>query len=156
MSPRRPGPAEPAARGKAQPLRTATAQIWLEESGIVHLEPLARREQGLDDAIENVNGVREMAAGVRRPLLVHFQQAAAQTPECRAHYTSEAAAQHISACAIVTSSVLGRVIGNLMIGMSKTNLPLQLFDTAEAAEKWLLETWQPQLRARIPQRPTLG
>jgi len=77
--------------------------------------------------------------------------------ELRAHayYTSEAAAHQITACAIVTSSVLGRVIGNLMIGMSKTNLPLKLFDTAEAAEQWLLETWQPKQRPRVPQRPPL-
>jgi hypothetical protein len=155
VSPRKPDPGVSVAFGKAQPLRTATAQIWLEENGIVHLEPLARREQGLNDAIENVNGVRETAAGVRRPLLVHFQQAAAQTPECRAHYTSAAAAQHITACAIVTSSVLGRVIGNLMIGMSKTNLPLRLFDTIEAAEKWLLEARQAE-RPPPSKRPAPG
>jgi hypothetical protein len=99
VNPRQPRAVEPVAHGKAQPLRTATAQIWLEENGIVHLEPLARREQGLNDAIENVNAVTEVAAGVRRPLLVHFQQAAPQTQECRAYYTSEAAAQHITACA---------------------------------------------------------
>jgi hypothetical protein len=29
-----------------------------------------------------------------------------------------------------------------MIGMSETTLPLWLFDAAEPAEKWLLETWQ--------------
>lgn len=142
MNPRQPSRREPGAHAKSQALRTATAHIWLEENGIVHLEPLARRKQELSDAIENVNGVRAVSAGVRRPLLVHFQQAAAQTPECRAHYTSGAAAHHIVACAIVTSSVLGRVIGNLMIGMSETNLPLRLFDAAEPAEEWLLETWQ--------------
>jgi len=148
-------PSSPLAHGKADPLRTATAQIWLADNGVVHIEPIARRQQGLDDAIENVNAVAQVAAGVRRPLLVHFQQAAAQTPECRAHYTSEGASRHISACAIVTSSVLGRVIGNLMIGMSETNLPLKLFDSPQAAEKWLLENWKPEQRSGISQQPPL-
>lgn len=131
-------------------MRTATAEIWLGDNGIVHLRPHARREQTLDDAIENVDAVVVVSAGVRRPLLVHFERAAPQTPECRAHYTSQAAARNLSACAIVTASMLGRVIGNLMIGVSETNLPLRLFDAPEPAEKWLLELWKPEPRTRSP------
>ncbi len=153
MNPRQPSFGEPVAHGKAQPLRTATAQIWLEENGVIHMEPIVRRQQGLRDAIENVDGVARVAAGVRRPLLVHFQSAAPQTPECRAHYMSEQAANNVCACAIVTSSVLGRVIGNLMLGMNEANLPLRLFDSAEAGEKWLLECWQAQERPPPSKRP---
>lgn len=118
---------------------TRSAKIWLGKDDILHLEPLGTREQTLEDAIENVAAVTKVAGGVRRPLLIHFQKAAPQTPECRAHYTSEAANAAISACAILTDSMLGRVIGNLMIGMNKTSTPIRLFATEKEALQWLEE-----------------
>jgi hypothetical protein len=116
---------------------TQTAKIWLAEDGIVHLEPHARREQDLNDAKENVAAVQEIAGGVKRGLLIHFQIAVAQTAECRNYYTSEAAFQTVRAVAIVTKSTLGRIIGNLMIGMNTSPTPLRLFESDEAALEWL-------------------
>ena len=39
----------------------------------------------------------------------------------------------------MTRSVLGRVLGTLMVGMKETPIPLRLFDAEPAAEAWLLE-----------------
>jgi hypothetical protein len=116
---------------------TQTAKIWLAQDGIVHLQPHARREQDLNDAIENVAAVTELAGGVKRGLLIHFQEAVAQTPECRSYYTSETAFQAVRALAIVTKSTLGRIIGNLMIGMNASTVPIRLFDSDEAGLAWL-------------------
>ena len=121
------------------PIITRTAKIWLGEDGIVHLQPHARREQSLRDAIENVGAVAQVAGGTALPLLIHFQKAAPQTPECRAYYMSPEACRTVTAVAVVTSSMLGRVIGNLMIGMNKTASPLKLFDTELGAATWLEE-----------------
>lgn len=118
---------------------TNTAKVWLGKDDIIHLESLGTREQTLDDAIENVAAVARIAAGTRRPLLIHFKKAAPQTPECRAYYTSEPATASITACAILTDSMLGRVIGNLMIGMNKTPTPIRLFATEKEAREWLEE-----------------
>jgi hypothetical protein len=70
--------------------------------------------------------------------LIHFQTAVAQTPECRSYYTSEAAFRALSAVAIVTKSTLGRIIGNLMIGMNTSATPLRLFEDDESALAWLV------------------
>jgi hypothetical protein len=120
----------------------------------VHIESTAHHKQSLPEAIENVAGVAHVAAGVRRPLLVHFQRAAPQSPEARAHYTSEAAAQAVCAVAIVTSSVLGRVVANLMLRMTAP-LPIQLFESDEAARQWLLENWKPSEHPRFSQQRRL-
>jgi hypothetical protein len=116
---------------------TGTAKIWLGEDGIVHLRPHARRQQTLDDAVENVAAVGRLAGAERRPLLVHFQEAVALTPECRAYYTSENATNVVCKVAMVTSSMLGRVIGNIMIGMTDSVTPVRLFDSEERALEWL-------------------
>ncbi|HET9954959.1 MAG TPA: hypothetical protein VFQ61_10670 [Polyangiaceae bacterium] len=119
-------------------LTTRTARVWLgEDDGLVHLQPLARREQTLDDAVENVQAVKSVCAGVVRPLLIHFEAATAQTPECRAHYLSDEATSAVSAVAIVTNSLLGRIVGNLMIGMHTRGAPVRLFDCTEKASAWL-------------------
>jgi hypothetical protein len=123
--------------GDAPTLVTRTAKIWLGAEGIVHLQPHARREQTLADAIENVEAVNQLSGKVKRGLLVHFQEAVAQTPDCRAYYMSEPAGHTLTGVAIVTSSMLGRVVGNLMLGMNRTGVPVRLFESDEAAAKWL-------------------
>ena len=134
---------------------TQTAKVWLDDdTGFVNLEPHARRKQELADAVENVAAVRTVAQGVKRPLLVHFQSAVPQSPECRAHYTSRESAHSITAVAIVTSSTLGRIIGNLMIGMQQADVPARLFDDVKSATAWL-KTVQPGQRRRMqtPDQP---
>lgn len=122
---------------------TRSARVWLGDDGVVHLRPLANREQDLEDAMENVAAVGRACAGEPKPLIVHFEEAAPQTAECRAYYTSEAATRAVSAVAIVTNSMLGRIIGNLMIGMSAHGAPIRLFDGDKQALAWL--------RAHLPE-----
>jgi hypothetical protein len=141
MNPRASRSSPAPAPSSTRTLTTASSSIWLADDGIVHIRALANRQQGLKDAIENVSGVARIAGGVKRPLLVHFQMAAPQTPECRAYYVSEEAARAVVAVAIVTSSVLGRVIGNLMLGMNDHKIALKLFDTEPEAQKWLEARW---------------
>ncbi|MFZ5890438.1 MAG: hypothetical protein ACOY0T_05150 [Myxococcota bacterium] len=126
---------------------TRTARIWLGDDDLVHLQPHARREQNLEDAKENVAAVKKACGGYPKPLLIHFQAAAPQTPECRAHYLSHEACSAVTAVAIVTNSMLGRIVGNLMIGMHSTGAPVRLFDNHEKAVTWLQASRAPTARA---------
>jgi len=129
-----------------EPITTRTARVWLSDEGIVQLQPLARREQTLEDAIENVAAVAKTCAGTVRPLLIHFEAAAPQTPECRAHYLSDEALRAVAAVAIVTTSMLGRIVGNLMIGMHTRGAPVRLFENNDKALEWLKEFLTPSAR----------
>jgi hypothetical protein len=129
-----------------EPIVTRTARIWLGDERVVHLQPLARSEQTLEDAIQNVAAVAKAAGGAVRPLLIHFEAAAPQTPECRAHYLSDEATSAVSAVAIVTSSMLGRIVGNLMIGMHTRGSPVRLFDSYDKALAWLMGFLAPAAR----------
>lgn len=121
-------------------ITTRTARVWLGEDDLVHLQPLARTEQTLDDARQNVAAVAKACGGRPRPLLIHFEAAAPQTPECRAYYLSEESMSAVTAVAIVTNSMLGRIIGNLMMGMHTRGSPVRLFDSTEKAIGWLKES----------------
>lgn len=128
---------------------TQTAKFWLGDDGIIYAQPTARREQTLDDALENSAALARIAGGSRKPVLVYFQEAPPQSAECRAHYASEAALVWVSAVAFVTSSMLGRVIGNLMIGMNKTAVPLRLFAEERDALAWLEEVRSNPVRLKV-------
>jgi hypothetical protein len=115
---------------------TRTAEIWRGEDGFIHIQPFARTQQDLPDAVENMKGVARAAGGTPRPLIVHWQQASSLTPACRAHYMAPEALTNITAVAVVTSSMLGRILGNLMMGMTN-RVRVRLFEDEGAAAEWL-------------------
>lgn len=115
---------------------TRTAEIWRGEDGFIHIKPFARTQQDLPDAIENMQAVARAAGGTARPLVIHWQQASSLTPACRAHYMAPEALTHITAVAVVTSSLLGRILGNLMMGMTN-RVRVRLFEDEGAAFEWL-------------------
>lgn len=121
----------------AHSIVTSTARLWLDEDGLIHLRPHALREQTLADAIENVAAAKQIRGDAARALLVHFHDEAPQTTESRAYYLSPDASRGLLAVAVMTGSVLGRIFGNLMIGASRGEVPVKLFDDEASASLWL-------------------
>jgi hypothetical protein len=58
-------------------------------------------------------------------------------PDAREYYSSEEAAQVVCACAGITNSLIGRVIGNFFIGFNRPPTPGRIFNSEEDAVKWL-------------------
>ncbi|MGC4087181.1 MAG: hypothetical protein QM756_04615 [Polyangiaceae bacterium] len=85
----------------------------------------------------NVDAIRRVAGGKRRPILIDMSLPAPQTVEARAHYTSPSTGEIARAVAVVTPSTLGRVIANFLLGLSPPFVPMKLFPTRVAAEDWL-------------------
>ena len=116
---------------------TQTAEVWLGDDGILHIDITNPREHTLDDARENADAARRAAGGVRRPLLSRVLNPGPMTNEARAYYASEEAARSLTALAMVTTSVLGRIVANLLIGLNSTPVPMRLFTSEQAALVWL-------------------
>jgi hypothetical protein len=116
---------------------TQTGEVWLGDDGIIRIEIRNPREHTLADAIENAEAGRSVGGGVRRPLLSKVLAPGPMTNEARAYYASEEAARGLTALAMVTSSVLGRIVANLLMGLNTTPVPMRLFNTEAAALVWL-------------------
>lgn len=116
---------------------TQTGEVWLGEDGILRIEITNPREHTLADARENAEAGRRVGAGVRRPLLAKVVTPGPMTNEARAFYASEEAARGLTALAMVTTSVLGRIVANLLMGLSTTPIPMRLFSSEQAALSWL-------------------
>ena len=134
----------PASNAPEGAVRTRSARVWLGEDGIIRIRPHGRQREELDDAIENVGAVANVGQGVKRRLLVDLSEAGPQSTACREHYMSAESKKNVSAMAIVTGSLLGRIIGNLIIGTNRTSVPVRLFPSEAAAVLWLEELALPE------------
>jgi hypothetical protein len=118
-------------------VQTRSARVWLGEDGIIRIRAHGRQREELDDAIANVSAVARVGEGVKRRLLVDLSEAGPQSNECREHYMSRESKTNVSAMAIVTGSLLGRIVGNLILGSNQTSVPVRLFPSEASALAWL-------------------
>ncbi len=71
------------------------------------------------------------------PLLVHATIVKHVTIEARNYLASEEGCQKIKSCAIITSSIVTRVIANFFLTLNKPLVPTKLFTNEEHAKEWL-------------------
>ena len=116
---------------------TETTRSWMDESGIAIF--IAEGVQGLEQAIENMAAYRHLTNGKISPILLDFSNIKTITREAREYYTSEENSSSVLAVAIVTDSIVGRVIGNFFIGLNfnKVGAPVKMFGDLDDAKTWL-------------------
>ena len=68
------------------------------------------------------------------------------TAEARSYYASDDAARALTALAMVTNSVLGRIVANLLIGLNSTPVPMRLFSSEEAGLEWIRSLGRSSIR----------
>lgn len=71
------------------------------------------------------------------PLLIHTNKMKHITREAREYLASEEGCQKIKSCAILTDSILTKVIANFFLQINKPLVPSKLFTNEESARKWL-------------------
>jgi hypothetical protein len=116
---------------------TRTAELWLDDSGIVHIIQAAGSEQTADDAQENCAASERVGQGVRRAMLVDMSRVKSISREARTVYTRRQNADTVRALALVIGSPLSRMIGNFFIGLNKAPMPTRLFTSTDDALAWL-------------------
>lgn len=75
--------------------------------------------------------------GTRGTCIVFMDRVLTQDREARENYKMAPDATLISAFALVTSSMLGRAVSSLFIGLSAPAVPTKVFPTMAEAMKWL-------------------
>ncbi len=96
----------------------------------------------------NVRAVAKIAQGVPRRLLVDLTEAGPQSTECRNYYGSAEAKKNVTAMAVVTGSLLGRIVGNMILGANRTTVPARLFTDEASALAWLDQNQPPDSAPR--------
>lgn len=121
-------------------IETRTAFISLREDGIVFNDCKKDSEHTLADAKENLEAIRKVARITPCPLLVNIKDVKSQSAESRNYYSSDESSKLCRCVALLTGSIISKVIGNFFIGLNKSKIiEVRLFETEDTAVKWLLE-----------------
>jgi len=120
-------------------IEVAASRICLGEDGIVHAVTKPGSEQTLADAREQIAAIGKIGRGKALPVLVDFKNIKSQDRGARAYFAGKEPAKVVTACAILLSSPLSRVIGNFYMGLNKPVTPTKLFTSESEAIEWLKE-----------------
>lgn len=71
------------------------------------------------------------------PLLIHMNNVKHVTKDARDYFASKEGCQKIKSCAIITNSIVTRVIANFFLTLNKPLVPTKLFTDEESAKQWL-------------------
>ncbi|MES2566388.1 MAG: STAS/SEC14 domain-containing protein [Bacteroidota bacterium] len=71
------------------------------------------------------------------PLLIHTNKVKHLTKEARDYLASKEGCEKIKSCAIITNSVITKVIANFFLNINKPLVPTKLFTNEVSAKKWL-------------------
>jgi hypothetical protein len=118
------------------PIQTKTGRIWL-AGGIIHVAYVADAELGVDDAIQDLAAMPELAGGTRRPAYVDISRVRSTSGAARATYAGAEAATVSSALALLVRSPISRVLGNFYLGPNRPTFPAKLFTEPARALQWL-------------------
>jgi hypothetical protein len=118
-------------------LTTSTSRYSLRPDGIIEQRVVAKGTQTLDQAKENVAAFNELAAGVKRPLLVDMRGNFATGPGVREYYASEESVRWCSGMAMLVASSTGRMIGNFFLSLNAPSVPCRMFTDEREATAWL-------------------
>lgn len=110
------------------------ARIELRPDGIIHAVAEKRQKHTLEDAKAITAAVREMTGGKLLPMLLDMTVTGGVESAAQKYYNEQVS---VSALAVMTTSSLGRVIGNFVVGMSEGQLPVRLFGDEASAVAWL-------------------
>ena len=117
---------------------TRTAQIELNEQGVVSVRIYDGAQQSLADAKENLATAVSATEGRRRPLLIDIRRAKPLDAEARHHYSGQTLVDAFLALALlVEAGPFGRMFGNTYLRVATPGVPTRLFSDETEAAEWL-------------------
>jgi len=117
-------------------IETRTANIWLEDDGIIRLMGKPNSDISLTDLKENLTICEEVSKGIRRPLFVSMSKIKSMDRSSRIT-AQEDSVRFVTAVALFVDTNVGKVLGNFFLGMYKPPYPLKMFTAETDATDWL-------------------
>jgi hypothetical protein len=110
-------------------------RMWLRPDDIVQLVWSPGTVIGLEDAVAAIAAVATLSGGRQHPMLVDVQQAGQVDRAARVELTR--GGDQVSAVGAIVGTPLSRMMGNLIMNVSRPPMPMRLFDDEASAVAWL-------------------
>lgn len=108
-----------------------------EESGILNCRFEDNLDLNLSISKECVKNRLDFSSGLSYPVLIDLRGLRSISKEAR-EYLAREGAEGISAGALLVSSPVSRIIGNLFLKVNSPSVPTRLFTSKEEARQWLI------------------
>ena len=116
-------------------VETPDLKIWL-ENGIAYCIIKTRKIDG-QVAREMVSLRHQFFKGRHFPSIVDVRSVKSVTKEARDIFASHDGTVMLKAAALVTSSVIGKMLATFFMTFNKPNIPIKLFSAEDEAVEWL-------------------
>lgn len=113
--------------------------LWLDEDGILIAVNKPSILDTLNDALEKIAAVVQLSNGTPRALLVDVTETKSVSREAREAYAQAGKDGKVVALALVTGSVVSRIIANFFLNFHKPPIPVRLFNSRGPAKDWLMQ-----------------
>ena len=118
-------------------IESRASHLWLDDDGILMAVNKPMPTHDLNDALENLELTKKLSQGRPRPLLVDMTGIKSMTREAREEYAKAGVDSLVTAIGLVTKSAMSRIVANFFLSFNKPAVPTRLFNSVEAAKKWL-------------------
>ncbi|QDH81230.1 STAS/SEC14 domain-containing protein [Echinicola soli] len=118
-------------------ITTRTQEFRLLQNGIIHTRILPNLSLTLDDGRENLTAVSTITGNKPAYLMVDISKVKGISSECRDLFCSKDAAKVQHAVGMVSTSSMGRMIGNFFLGFNRPPFPIRIFADHSEALSWL-------------------
>jgi len=118
-------------------IHTAISRVWMGVDGIVHVSLSSSAEIGLEEMKASTLARNQVIGSGRAPVLVDMRGITSMSKPAREYGAAPEHAAHVTALALLESSPLGKIIGNLFINFSRPAVPTRLFSSELDATRWL-------------------
>lgn len=115
-----------------------TSDLCLTAAAILQIRLKPADTHDLKAAANGVEMAKEMVGGVPRPVLVDMSKARTIGNDARQYYADHSHL-YASRCALLSTSVVGRVIANFYLSINKPRCPTRMFTDEAEAMPWLKE-----------------
>ena len=112
-------------------------RMWVRPDGIVELAWAPHVPSGLEDAVAAIEAMSELMGGKPGSLLVHTENAGPQDRAARMEFIRRQ--EVVAAVALLVGNPLSRMMATFFINVSRPDVPIRLFEDADAASAWLKE-----------------
>ena len=110
--------------------------LWFDKSGILYSVSKKAASRTLEETIKSVEEFKKLIGPKKVCMLVDITNASPTSRELR-EYTAKVLPEFVKAMAMVSSSVAGRMLGNLYFSIRVQPFPTKVFNSEKEAKDWL-------------------
>lgn len=111
-------------------------QAWFDKTGILCMTYKKGVQRNMEETRITFDGLQRMAEGKKICILADVSQASESSKEIR-DFSATRLPLFVKAIALVSSSPVGRMIANLLIGTAKLSYHIKVFGSEQDAKQWL-------------------